>query len=241
MQVVRKISRASIVVLFVLLVVVARFRVAAAFREHGVPDKIAPAGGRFVQLSNGRIFVQERGRRVGCGRKPPPIPVGYFYGGGPAAEFSLREPGRLRKPVLVDAALGISDAPKNSLPVPLRSQALREVLVNLTASNPLITRRILVTFIYRKDRAIPKYVAILSRPLTKRDYTPAVARWLPRPLSVDAHALSAREDSWRQLDLPVQILWGDEDTVSPLAQAEHIAELLPKSRLTVLLGVGHIP
>ena len=149
--------------------------------------------------------------------------------------------GKLRKLMLVDAALGIGEAPGKPLPLPLRSQALREVLVSLTASNPLMTKRMLSTFIYRKDRALPEYVAILSRPLAKRGYTPAVARWLPRLLSADMDAASAREGPWRELDLSVEILWGDEDAVTPLAQAKQLAELLSNAKLTVLPGIGHIP
>lgn len=304
MQVVLKISRAIGVVLIMLLAIATGFRLAASWREDRAPDQIAPPSGRFVQLSDARVFVQERGPSGGVpvvlvhgtgawsglwgetasalARKgyrtiavdlppfgfselvrssdysraaqarrlselvsklegPLPIVVGHSYGGGPAAEFALRHPAELQKLVLVDAALNIGDAPGGPLPLPLRPQTSREVLVSLTASNPLMTKTLLSTFIHRKDRALPAYVNILSRPLEKRGYTSSVADWLPSLLSVDQDALSARESSWRTFDVPVEIIWGSRDTVTPLTQAERLAGLLPHAKMTIMPDVGHIP
>lgn len=304
MQITHKALRAIGVLLLFLLLVIACFRLASVFREDSAPEDIAPKSGRFIHVSDARLFVQEQGPKAGqpvllvhgtgawsglwqetaaamsnqgyrtlAVDLPPfgfselrgsedytrtaqarrlaelvdvlgghkPILVGHSYGGGPAAEFALRQPQKLHKLVLVDAALAIGEAAGKPLPLPLRSQWLREALVSMTAANPLMTKRILSTFIYRKDRALPKYVATLSLPLGKRNYTESVARWLPSLLSVDAEALSAKEASWRKLDLPVEILWGGKDSVTPVTQASHLVSLLPTGNLTILPEIGHIP
>jgi pimeloyl-ACP methyl ester carboxylesterase len=43
------------------------------------------------------------------------------------------------------------------------------------------------------------------------------------------------------LQIPTAILWGDRDSVTPVAQAHDIRGLLPQSTLTLLPGLGHIP
>ena len=37
------------------------------------------------------------------------------------------------------------------------------------------------------------------------------------------------------------LLWGDQDSVTPLEQARDLQTLLPQATLTLLPGVGHIP
>ena len=41
--------------------------------------------------------------------------------------------------------------------------------------------------------------------------------------------------------MPVTLLWGDLDTITPPAQAKALEALLPRRRLVMLQGVGHIP
>ena len=48
----------------------------------------------------------------------------------------------------------------------------------------------------------------------------------------------------RRLDrikVPVQIIWGANDPLFPLEQAERAHSLLPGSRLAVIKGAGHTP
>jgi pimeloyl-ACP methyl ester carboxylesterase len=43
-----------------------------------------------------------------------------------------------------------------------------------------------------------------------------------------------------RIQCPVSLVWGDDDTAAPLADAERLAELLPNATLTVCPGAGHL-
>jgi len=72
----------------------------------------------------------------------PAIIVGHSFGAGAATELVMRHPERVRGLVLVDAALGLTAAPSQT-PAVLRPQWVRESLIALTVTNPLMTRTLL--------------------------------------------------------------------------------------------------
>jgi len=53
--------------------------------------------------------------------------------------------------------------------------------------------------------------------------------------------MSARRDAYGRIAARTAILWGEKDSVTPLAQAHDLRALIPASVLTVLPGLGHIP
>lgn len=59
---------------------------------------------------------------------------------------------------------------------------------------------------------------------------------LPRWFIDDQSDLS---DQLTALQIPVLLLWGDNDPISPVRVGEHLAQLLPCSTLHVLQGAGH--
>jgi pimeloyl-ACP methyl ester carboxylesterase len=171
---------------------------------------------------------------------PPAIIVGHSFGAGAATEFAMVNPARSRALVLVDAALGLTSQPSDP-PVFLRAQWIREVLVSLTITNPLATKKLLQSLIEKKDRALPRYIDILQRPLRLRDSTPDIADWLLYFAGSDISAQSADPAAYARLKLPVAILWGEKDTVTPTEEANDLRRRLAQATLTVLPGLGHIP
>jgi pimeloyl-ACP methyl ester carboxylesterase len=170
----------------------------------------------------------------------PAIIVGHSFGAGAATELAMRYPERARGLVLVDAALGLT-APPTETPIWLQPAWVREVLVSLTVTDPLMTRTLLQSLLARKDRALPEYIDVLQLPMTLRGSTAAVADWLLYFTGPDRDAMSADRASYSKLALKTAILWGEQDSVTPLAQARDLKALLPNAAFATLPGVGHIP
>lgn len=170
----------------------------------------------------------------------PAIIVGHSFGAGAATELAMRYPDRARALVLVDAALGLTSPPSDA-PMLLRPQGIREILVSLTITNPLATKMLLQSLIEKKERALPEYVEILQRPIVLRDSTPDIAGWLFYFAGDDRTAESADRTAYSRLKIPVAILWGAKDSITPLEQAGDLQKLLPQTTLTLLPGLGHIP
>jgi pimeloyl-ACP methyl ester carboxylesterase len=168
------------------------------------------------------------------------IVVGHSFGSGAATEFVMRYPQSARGLVLIDPALGLM-SPPSDLPLLLRPKWIREILVSLTLTNPLATKPLLQSMIAKKERAIPEYIEILWRPWVLRDSTPDFADWAQGFLGSENNALSSDRGSYQRVKIPVALLWGNEDTVTPLEQARDLQTLLPQATLTVLPGLGHIP
>ena len=59
---------------------------------------------------------------------------------------------------------------------------------------------------------------------------------LPRWFLDDRTDLTAR---LAELHMPVLLLWGDADPISPVRVGQRLAELLPRAELHIILGAGH--
>jgi pimeloyl-ACP methyl ester carboxylesterase len=167
----------------------------------------------------------------------------HSYGGGAAMEAAFTAPGRIEAMVLLDVALGLGA--RNSGPplAPILTiPMLRDAVVSLTFSNPLTTGFGLRDFIHDDSVVTPERIEIYTRPLAMKGTTPAIGDWLMTGLFGDESAsLAADRANYRAFDRPVLVIWGAEDTVTPPAQGEEIAALLPNSELAMLPGVNHIP
>ena len=198
-----------------------------------------------------RYGKQEQGRRIAALLDAMalvrPVLVGHSFGAGPTVEAVLAGPDRVRALVLVDAALGIREAgqaPASGSPLArgfLSVGPLRDAVVATVFSNPRYTRKLLQSFVADPAVATDARVAIYQRPLAVRGTTRAFGQWLPALLLPDPQARSEDPGEYARLRLPVVALWGDRDSITPLAQGQRVVGLVPGARLVVLPGVGHIP
>lgn len=168
--------------------------------------------------------------------------VGHSFGGGATVEAAMTLGDRVRGLVLLDAALALGQ-PASDPPLPFALRPTRGALVATTLTNPLMIGPGLRSFVYDDDAIVtPSRIAIYARPYAIAGTTDSVGQWVVTGLYADEHgARSADEASYRAYAAPTLVVWGREDTITPLAQGEHIAELVPHAELVVLDRVGHIP
>jgi pimeloyl-ACP methyl ester carboxylesterase len=197
-----------------------------------------PAG-RYGRIAQAERLSAVLGA-VAAGR--PAVVLGHSFGAGAATELALRHPGQLRSLVLVDAALGKLD-PEGGDPLPARLFRLAPVAQAATSAlitNPAMTGRLLRSLIARKEQAAP-WLATLQAPMRREGSTAAYARWLPSLFETDDGALSRRSAALAGIKVPVALIWGEADTVTPLVQGRRIAALTRARSFALLPGTGHIP
>ena len=170
--------------------------------------------------------------------------LGHSYGGGVALEMALRHPENIQKLVLVCPVVGASDDPQSAptnLPWLLENQIIAEHLVSLTVTNPLMTGFLTKRFMHRSDSLTDAHVEILQRPMTLKNNTRFMVKWLQQFISQDPQALSRKKQQIAKLTVPVNFIWGDKDTVTPISQGQDLADLLNPVKFHRLENIGHMP
>jgi pimeloyl-ACP methyl ester carboxylesterase len=96
-------------------------------------------------------------------------------------------------------------------------------------------------------RAMPSSLLGETTRTARPDLTDTVAGWIgdqePAGIAWSQRAMAARPDRSQVLidyDGPVAVLVGDEDTVTPVAAAEHMVAITPYARLVVIPRAGHL-
>ncbi len=169
--------------------------------------------------------------------------VGHSFGAGATVEAAFEAPARVRGLALLGAALRLDD-PSGGGPVAIAASlpVLGRSLAAATFVNPMLTRAGLEAFVHDKQVVTPERVALYQVPLEVEGTAQAVAGWVAAGLYGDeSSALSADPARYRAFTRPTLLVWGLEDTVTPIEQARTLAGLLPQARLTELERVGHIP
>lgn len=178
--------------------------------------------------------------------------VGHSVGGRPTVEAALLAPDLVQNLVLVDPALGFQTDEKegarfepNHPSWVLRGlfgvKPIRNTLLAAYGTNPMFTRKLFSSFVSNKGSVTEARLLTFQKPLVVKDTTRAQADWLENLVISEDHSRSSDLKNLKGLHMPVLILWGNTDEVTPLWQGRKLQQLIPGSRLVVLEGVGHIP
>lgn len=150
-----------------------------------------------------------------------PILSGQSFGGGVATAYASQYPDEVKALVMIDASQ--ADRPQNFY---YRS---RFVL------NPLYKKIVLSEWVplFFKKALISSYMGTPWQHVTQDN---VVSYAIMGDVQSDTHL----NVDYRQLNLPILLLWGKKDTtVTPLKRAQEIVHEAPHAKLVVLPG-GHI-
>jgi pyruvate dehydrogenase E2 component (dihydrolipoamide acetyltransferase) len=151
--------------------------------------------------------------------------VGHSMGGGIAISFALRQPERAATLTLISSASLGPEINAAFIDGFLRAARRREAIevLNLLVHDRTLVSRAMVEDVLRYKRldGVPETLAAFAE------------EWFP-----GGRQRLALSDAVAVLKLPVQIIWGREDRIIPVAHAEALASRLP---VHILEQTGHLP
>ncbi len=190
-----------------------------------------PAGGISIPALVG--WVNELCERLCLGRVAL---VGNSMGGLIAAEMAIAYPHRVERLALV-AAAGISTATLRRRPT-LTAGALGALVGALTAARnrefiarPRLRHLALSTVVRHPSRLRPELLSEIVQGSGRPTVLPALEAILDYDIR---HRLS-------RIRCPTLLVWGSEDILVPVEDAEEFERLIPNTRTRVLPDTGHCP
>ena len=209
----------------------AGFRVVAPdLLGHGFSDK--PPDGEYTIESQARMVL---GLMDQLGLKSATL-VGSSYGGAISASIALDFPERVEKLVLVGAV--INDEARNQLLLRVaRSPVVGDIVSPLLLDSRWLVRRRLGKIYSEGARQLfdDKRLELRHLPLkaasTHMAILRSLRRWRAERIEQEAHRI-------RQ---PTLLIWGEQDTDTPLRLGEHLKRVMPDARLIIFRRCGHLP
>lgn len=183
---------------------------------------------------------------------PTAILMAHSVGSRSAVEAALKNPSRVSELVLVDPALGFGN---ENDPTPHFAQndaspliktvfgipVVRDAVLSVYGTSPFSIRPLFNSFVARKDSITEARLAMIKLPMSIKGTTTAYGDWLENLTVAPDNSLGSDFGNFKNLYMPILLVWGDKDTVTPLWQGKQLATLMPGSQLSIIEGVGHIP
>ena len=180
------------------------------------------------------------------------IVVCHSVGCRAALEAVLKQPEIASLLVLADPALGFAEDdhvhphfeqkhPSAATRAFLSAGAVRDAVTGVYGTSPYSIKPLFRAFVSNKEAVTDERVSMLQQPLVLRGMTHAQGDWLQNLMTSPETGRFTSFDSYRTLKMPVLLLWGREDTITPLWQAEALQPLFAGAKLFVIPNCGHVP
>ncbi|AWT53699.1 alpha/beta fold hydrolase [Mycolicibacterium smegmatis] len=170
--------------------------------------------------------------------------VGHSLGGGVAMQFAYQFPQFVDRLILVGAG-GVTKDVNVALRIaslPMGSEALALLRLPLVLPSLQIAGKVAGTVFGSTGvgRDIPDMLRILAD-LPEPTASSAFARTLRAVVDWRGQVVTMLDRCYLTESVPVQLIWGDCDSVIPVSHAEMAHAAMPGSRLEIFEGSGHFP
>lgn len=170
--------------------------------------------------------------------------IGHSLGGGVAMQFAYQFPQFVDRLILV-AAGGVTRDVNVALRIaaaPLGSEALALLRLPLVLPALRVAGRLAGTLIGSTGlgRDLPEALRILAD-LPEPTASAAFARTLRAVVDWRGQVVTMLDRCYLTESVPVQLIWGDRDSVIPVSHAHLAHAAMPGSRLEIFTGSGHFP
>lgn len=180
-----------------------------------------------------------------------PVIVCHSAGCRPAMEAALMKPRLFDKLVLVCPILGLSGDRKNPRfddtelegfwRTLFKMKQLRNSALASYGANDFSIQSIMRAMVAKPEAISAGRLDLFTAPLRIEYTTQAYGDWLENFIFASKNAHVSNFSNFRRLRMPVLIIWGGKDIVTPLWQGEALQKMLPNAQLKVMPDVGHIP
>lgn len=184
-------------------------------------------------------------------KKPPIYALCHSVGCRPVMQAILQKPNIFKKFIQVDPALGFSEDQlsvhfQQNEPTFLKkglmaSSLFRDSIIATYGSSPWSIKPIFETFVFNKHSVTNDRVATLQKPLKVKGMTRAQGDWLQNLVINQDHSMYTDYASYNRLDIPVLLIWGKEDNITPLWQGKALKNMYKNASLIIIPHTGHIP
>ncbi len=225
-------------------------RTVAEQRERGATATFAaidlPPFGYSVPNPTTPYFRHEQARRIAgviesLGFEQVVL-VGHSYGGGPLTEYALEHEERVARLVLIAPVLNIGIGKRAPLPWFMNSEWLNTAIAShvVRAEGLLLSR--FQSFVHNPAVVTPELLSVYIRSFGTEGTTYRLTKWTADYLTDPLAGLASTDEArYRAFTKPVRLIWGVEDTLTPLSDGERTKQAFPAATLTVLSDIGHIP
>lgn len=177
-------------------------------------------------------YVGQLGKLIANFHLDNPILVGHEIGGVIATLYTLRNPGKVRKLIILDAPL-YSAAP------PLAVRLLRTRLIGGLFTGDWFLKRILRGGMMKPELLTDATVNDYLKPYHDDPGARAALLKCVRELNLRPVLENEVQANLGKIQTPTLIVWGDGDPYVPLDFAKKLKDDIPNSELYVVLRSGH--